>query len=58
MLTLIYLYLLIGLFVFAVVSMVAISSGIPVTWDLVKYSFLEWPLFVWRVMKNLNDNMK
>lgn len=58
MLTLIYLYLLIGLFVFAVVSMVAISSGIPITWDLVKYSFLEWPLFVWRVMKNLNDNMK
>lgn len=58
MLTLIYLYLLIGLFVFAVVSMVAISSGIPITWDLVKYSFLEWPLFIWRVMKNLNDNMK
>lgn len=58
MLTLIYLYLLIGLFVFAVVSMVAISSGIPITWDLVKYSFLEWPLFVWKVMKNLNDNMK
>lgn len=58
MLTLIYLYILIGLFVFAVVSMVAISSGIPITWDLVKYSFLEWPLFVWKVMKNLNDNMK
>ena len=51
MLTLIYLYILIGLFVFAVVSMVAISSGIPITWDLVKYSFLEWPLFVWKVMK-------
>lgn len=58
MLTLIYLYLLIGLFIFAVVSMVAISSGIPITWDLIKYSFLEWPLFIWRVMKNLNDNMK
>lgn len=58
MLTLIYLYILIGLFVFAVVSMVAISSGIPITWDLVKYSFLEWPLFVWKIMKNLNDNMK
>ena len=58
MLTLIYLYILIGLFVFAVVSMAAISSGIPITWDLVKYSFLEWPLFVWKVMKNLNDNMK
>lgn len=58
MLTLIYLYVLIGLFVFAVVSMVAISSGIPITWDLVKYSFLEWPLFVWKIMKNLNDNMK
>ena len=58
MLTLIYLYILIGLFVFAVVSMVAMSSGIPITWDLVKYLFLEWPLFVWKVMKNLNDNMK
>ena len=57
MLTLIYLYILIGLFVFAVVSMVAISSGIPITWDLVKYSF-QWPLFIWKVMKNLNDNMK